>query len=460
MAGPCWSFEPQDDSMGLWNRIAGVFAGKSGTGSDDPVGSELWGSNFGGGWSSSGIPVNSISAMQQVAVMACTSILAEDVAKLPLQLWERQPDGGKKLAQGHWFSGLLKRPNPWQTRFEFIEMLQASLVLRGNAYAVIVRDDRGRPTTLVPIHADRVTLYEAPSGDIFYFVTRQGLHDMAVLKDLPIMIHSEDMLHVRWLSNWYSLLGSSRIGLMREAVGLAMAQEQHAGNFARQAARPSGVLQTEAKLSKETIDHLKDQFDRDAAGFRNSGKTRVLEQGLKWQQMGMSMVDAEFMEQRRFSVEDIARGFRVPLYKIGVPSEGQGTALIQQDQEYLNNVVLGYCGRWTQKLEATFGLDGESLFLEFDTAHFLKADIATRYTAYRQATGGPFMKPNEARRAEGLPDAEGGDVVLQAINMAPLGTPPPDKSGGSGPGSDQTGGTGSGGDGDPDREPEGDAPGT
>jgi HK97 family phage portal protein len=419
--------------MGLWNRITSAFGAKSGSLGGDPVGSEIFGLNEGWGWASSGIPVNSISAMQQVAVMACTSILSEDVAKLPLQL--------------------LRKPNAWQTRFEFIEMLQAALVLRGNGYAVIVRDARGTPTMLVPIHPDRVTLYEAPDGEIFYFVTRQGLHEMAVLKDLPIMIHSDDILHVRWLSNWNSLLGVSRIGLMREAIGLAMAQEQHAGNFARQAARPSGVLQTDRKLSKEVIDRLLDAWKKDQGGIQNSGKTRVLEEGLKWQALTMSMVDAEFMDQRRFSVEDIARGFRVPLYKIGVPSEGQGTALVQQDQEYLNNVVLGYCGRWTQKLEATFAIDGD-LFLEFDTSHFLKADIGTRFTAYRQAIGGPFMTPNEARRAEGLPDDPQGDRVLQAVNMMPLGDPLPSANAPkSGSGSDATGTTGQGGTGDPDNVP-------
>jgi len=439
--------------MGLWNRIASAFGAKSGSIGGDPVGSEIFGLDGGWGWASSGIPVNSISAMQQVAVMACTSILSEDVAKLPLQLWRRQDDGGKKLATDHWLSGLLRRPNAWQTRFEFIEMLQAALVLRGNGYAVIVRDWRGTPTSLVPIHPDRVTLYESPDGSIFYFVTRQGLHEMAVLKDLPIMIHSDDILHIKWLSNWNSLLGVSRIGLMREAIGLAMAQEQHAGNFARQAARPSGVLQTDRKLSKEVIDRLLDAWKKDQGGVQNSGKTRVLEEGLKWQALTMSMVDAEFMDQRRFSVEDIARGFRVPLYKIGVPSEGQGTALVQQDQEYLNNVVLGYCGRWTQKLEVTFRIDGD-LFLEFDTSHFLKADIQTRFTAYRQAIGGPFMTPNEARRAEGLPDDPKGDRVLQAVNMMPLGDPLPSKDAPKGGvGSDTSGATGQGGSGDPDNVP-------
>ena len=431
--------------MGLWSSLTSFGRREK----SDTVGSELFDAYSAMGASSAGLAVTSSTAMQHVAVMSCVSILSEDVAKLPLQIWRRKDDGGKEPAKDHFLYPLLRRPNGWQTRFEFIEMMQAALVLRGNAYAVIIRDGRGVPVSLVPIHPDRVTLFEAPGGEYFFAVSRQGLHESAMLKDFPLLIHSEDMFHLRWLSTWNSLLGVSRIQLMREAVGLSMAQEQHAAYFAANGARPSGALQTDAKLDKEVYDRLTAAIRGDQAGFRNSGKIRIFEQGLKWTQLSMSMVDADFIAARRFSVEDIGRGFRVPLYKLGVPSEGQGTAMIQQDQEYLNNVVSSYCNRWTTRAELTFGLDGEELFLEFDYSHFLKADIKTRFDAYRQAVGGPWMAVNEARKSEGLDAAEGGDTVLQPTNMAQLGFKPSPNAPTSGPGSDQSGVPGAGGDGDP-----------
>jgi HK97 family phage portal protein len=437
--------------VSYFRRLVDAVRGKSA----DPVGSELFPDGM--PQSSAGMHVNSFTAMQHVAVAACVSILAEDVAKLPLQVWRRLKNGGKEPARDHYLHGLLRKPNAWQTRFEFVEMMQAALVLRGNAYAVILRDGRGVPTSLVPVHPDRVTLYEAPGLEYFFFVTRQGLHETAVLQSMPMMISAEDILHVRWLSNWSSLIGVSRIGLIRESVGLAMAQERHQSNFAANGARPSGVLQTGQKLTQPVIDRLVESWKGSQGGSNNSGKTRVLEEGLEWKPLTMSMVDADFLASRRFSVEEIGRAFRVPLYKLGVPAEGQGTAMIQQDQEYLNNVVSSYCNRWTSKAEATFGLDGDELFLEFDYSHFLKADIQTRFTAYRQAIGGPFMAPNEARRAEGLPDTENGDAVLQGTNMAPLGYVPTGPQPGGG--SDQTGVPGDGGDGDANRLPdEGPAP--
>ena len=133
---------------------------------------------------------------------------------------------------------------------------------------------------------------------------------------------------------------------------------------------------------------------------------------------------------------------------------------MQQGQEYLNGPLSGYCERWKAKLERFFDLDGEELFVDWDYGHFLRADIGTRFTAYRQAVGGPWMSVNEARRADGLPSDPEGDAILRAGNMVPLGTPP-GQGMTSGPGSDATGVPAQGGDGDPERNPADDsAPGT
>ncbi len=131
--------------------------------------------------------------------MACVSILACDVAKIPFDIYRRLPDGGKEVFKDHPLHRLMRHPNNWQTAFEFKEMLQASLVLRGNGYAPVVRNGRGDPLYLVPVHPDRVGLFEAPSGEYFYAVTRNGLHEMVMLRDHPLLISSADMFHLRWL---------------------------------------------------------------------------------------------------------------------------------------------------------------------------------------------------------------------------------------------------------------------
>jgi len=402
------------------------------------------------GITDSGVAVNSFSAMQHIAVMSCVSILAEDVAKIPLGVYRRTANGGKELAADHYLQRLLRNPNAGQTAFEWKEMMEAALVLRGNAFSVILRDERGMPEQLFPVHPDRCTLYEAPDGDWYWLVTRNGLHEMAVLRDQPAFIHHEDMLHIKWLSTWNSLLGVSRIGLMREAVGLSMSQERHQARFAGQGVRPSGVLETDQVLTPEVSARIAASWQQQYGGWRGAGKTVLLEQGLKWKALGMTMADAQFLESRRYSLEDIARGFRVPLHKLGVPAaSGSESTLVQLDQDYLNSVVSSYCERWTARLEKTFEIDGIEYFVDWDYRHFLKADIATRLVALRTGVMGMIYTPNEARNAEGLPPVENGDVLYQPVNIAPIGFKPDGKGGAAG--SDQTGVAAEGGDGDPTR---------
>lgn len=444
--------------MGYWRALLDAVRGKSGDDLNSAIDDRMFSPMGDWGLSDSGIEVNSSSAMRHVAVMTCVALLSEDVAKIPIGVYSKLEGGGKKREKEHELNRLLRTPNNWQTGFEFKEMLMASLVLRGNAFAVAVRDWRGAVQYLVPLHPDRVSLWESPDGQWFFAVTRNGLHEMAVLRQMPFLIPAEDMLHIRWLSLWHSLLGSSRLTMIRESVGLGIGMERHQARFVGQGARPSGTLQTETKFATpEAREQLRSEFQKIMAGPRNSGAIAVLEQGLKWQSLGLTMVDAQFIESRNFQIRDICRAFGVPPYKIAVEGESEGPAIVQMGQEYLNGPISGYCERWTAALEKFWDLDGEDTFVDWDYEHFLKADLVSRYTAKRQATQSAWMTVNEARRGEGLPDTEGGDKVLQPANLMPLGSPPP-APGGAGPGSDTTGAPGEGGDGDPNRDEADDKP--
>lgn len=433
----------------------------------DPGSFEAWFSEFGhSNRTAAGISVNQISALQVSAVMSCTSILSEDVAKVPPHVWRPTKGGGKKIIGDHPLEMLFRKPNSWQTRLEFFEMMMVALVLRGNCYACIIKDYRGRPISLVPVNPDRVWIYEAPDGSIFYMVSRRGPHDMAALdgllddvpgEPLPLMVPAENMLHVRWMSLDNSLWGTSRIGLAREAIALSLSQQELAARLSGNNTNLGGVLTTDAKLNDDVIKRLKANWKEKYGGVRNAGETAVLEQGLKWQPIGMTSVDAEFLNSRKFSIEEIARIFRVPLYKLNVSEQRTtGTTLVQADQEYLNSVISSYCERFKAKLEATFDLDGINQFVEFDYSHFLKADILTRLTAARLGVIGMVYTPNEARAPEGLPPVPGGDVLYQPVNVAPIGFTP--VAAGGGLGSDTTGEPAAGGDGDAAAPPDSGAP--
>jgi HK97 family phage portal protein len=376
------------------------------------------------GWSvptAAGVHVNQASAMQVSAVYACVSILAYDLAKLGASIFIGQrSQGGRVKAKNHYLYPLLNKPAPWLTWFEFVGMLQTSVLLRGNGYAVILRDGRGQPYMLVPINPDRVALWEAPDGELWYMVTRSGLHEMAILREMPLLIHSDDIFHLKSLT-MNGLLGLSPISMQREAIGLAIAQEQLASRWMANSAKPSGILTTEQVLTDAAANRLKESWKAANSGLYNAGKTAILEQGLKWQAISMTMEDAEFIASRTFQLSEIARIYRVPLHMLGELTKGAGSGIIQQGQEYLNYSLSTWIRMWETRGAFTFDLDPDEMFLEFNTDELLRADIATRYAAHRVSTGGTgWVAPNEVRKAEGMLPLAGGDTVFRPVNTAPM----------------------------------------
>jgi HK97 family phage portal protein len=415
------------------------------------------------GWSTptaAGVMVNQASAMQVSAVYACVSYISYDLAKLGASIFRGKRLGKRQKATDHPLYPLLQQPAPWLTWFEFCGMMQSSVLLRGNGYAVILRDYRGKPQMLVPINPDRVALWESTTGDLFYMVTRSGLHEMAVLRDEPLLIAAEDILHLKALT-MNGLLGLSPISMARESIGLAIAQEQLAARWAGNSAKPSGILTTDQKLTPEAATRLANDWKTLNAGLYNAGKTAILEQGLKWQALSMTMQDMEFIASRQFQLSEIGRIFRMPPHKMGDTSRTTGNTISQLAQEYLNDTLSTWIEMWEQRTQFTFNLDPDEMFVEFDVQRLLRADIATRFAANRVALGGTgWMTVNEVRSNEGQEDVEGGDTVFRPVNTAPIDsdvfqgmadpadpTVPDDtnKPNPSGPGSDQTGQGGAGG---------------
>ena len=432
--------------MGYWSNLVNAVRGKAAMSIDE------WFAEFGPtSVSAGGMAVTQLTSLQVSTVQACVSVRAEDVAKLPAHVYERMKDGGRRIVTDHPLERLLQKPNGYQSSFEFVEQMQVSILLRGNAYAVILRDGRGRPTALIPINPDRVWIFEAPGGEVFYQVARRGLHETAVLADMPLMIPSEDIFHLRWMALDTSLYGASRIGLAREVIGLALSQQELAGRLSADSTNLGGVLTTDQKLTPDAAKRLKQDWKDKQQGLRNAGGTAVLEQGLKWQPMGMTARDAEMIASRGFQVQEIARLYRMPMHKIGVIERGAGTSIPEMNQEYANDVVSSDLCRWEAKLSQTFDLAAQGYFVEFDITGLIRASLMTRYQAYRAGITGMFLKPNEARRAEGLPDDPDGDKLYQPTNMAPLGFEPTGAE--TGPGSDMTGQPAPGGLGDPGGAP-------
>jgi HK97 family phage portal protein len=412
--------------MGLVSRL-GQFAGmlpsvwRASRSTDATADAMLWGDQLWSVPSTAGVEINQQTALSVTAVMAAVTMLTEDFSKLPASLYRHNDDLSRQVITDHPLAQLLEQPNEWQDWLEFAEMVQCGLVLRGNGYAVIMRDWRGRPVRLVPLNPDRVALWEAQSGELFYRVTPFGLHEMALLAELPFLIPFEDMLHIRGLS-LNGLLGASRISVARDAIGLAIAQERASAQFLGSGARPSGVLTTDQKIDQDTADRLKARWKEMNSGLQNAGRTAIFEAGLKWTPLTLTAEDLEFISARQFQLQEIARLFRVPPHMIGELSRSTNNNITQQSQEYVNFTISGYTRRWKAKLRMMFGLIEAGIHVDFDLSELVRGDITARYNAYRIGIMSGFLKPNEARIDDGRDPDPKGNKLLSPTTMVEAGS--------------------------------------
>lgn len=372
---------------------------------------------------SAGTRVSQLTVMQIAAVRRAVSLRAMDVARCPPGVFKIAKNGKKVPQFQHPVMARFVRPNPWQSWFEFIEQLHLGFLLRGNAYFVRLTDNRGACWAWLPINPDLVTVFESPGGLIFYNVSRVGLWLQAQLEGEDTMVPAESMFHLRDMS-FNTLTGLQRIVLGRSTMGLTLAQEEQAAAWARNGARPGGLLTSDKKLSPEAAARLKTRWTSLMSGLSNSGNTAVLEDGVKWTPMELKATDTQFMQGRQFSIKEIARMFDVPLYKL-MESEGKGGgSIVEQQAEYVQTTVMGDLTRWERRFEHEFGLDEEGLVVKFDESELLRADIMTQRNVARLGVLSGMLTPNEGRLEinYGPSDDPRADKLLFPTNLAPNGS--------------------------------------
>jgi len=405
--------------MNLLQSLRNVFGAKK----RDAFNDTTWFDGYGSVPSATGVQVSQYTALQVTAVLACVRMIAYDFAKATPEIYKQAANGKKQVAKTHPLYTLFHEPNDWMTWPDFAAMMQIGLALRGNAYAVIVRNYGGDPLFFVPINPDRVSLYQGQDGALFYMVSRSGLHELAILANEPLLIPARDMLHMKGMST-NGLLGFSPIAIAREAVGLAVAQEQQAARWMGNAAKPSGILITDGKLTPDVYERSKTSWKQAQEGLLNSGKTAILEGGLKWQPLSMTSADLEFITSRRFQIEEIARMFRIPIAMITeVPSSGR-TDPGMLAQAYVNYTLSEYTTIWSAAFDKMFGLWREDLKVRFDMSQLLEADLAQRINMHRLAVLGSLETPNEGRAGIGLDpsDDDGADKLIFPSNSTPYGS--------------------------------------
>ena len=375
------------------------------------------------GSSSAGKRVNERSAMQMTAVYSCVRILAEAVAGLPLHLYRYKEDGGKEKAIYHPLYLLLHdEPNPEMSSFVFRETLMTHLLLWGNAYAQIIRNGKGEVIALYPLMPDRMTVDRDRDGKLYYEYT-VSTDDAPTVKGTVVRLKPSDVLHIPGLG-FDGLVGYSPIAMAKNAIGMAIACEEYGAKFFANGAAPGGVLEHPGTIKDPG--RVRESWQSTFGGSGNANKIAVLEEGMKYTPIGISPEQAQFLETRKFQINEIARIFRVPPHMVGDLEKSSFSNIEQQSLEFVKYTLEPWLVRWEQSIQRTLFSPEEKkrYFAKFNVEGLLRGDYASRMSGYATARQNGWMSANDIRELENMdriPAEEGGDLYLINGNMLPLG---------------------------------------
>lgn len=363
-----------------------------------------------GAVSSSGRVVTPDSAMRVAAVYACVRIISGAVATLPLHVKRRVDARTREDASDAPVWQLLRRrPNRWQTPAQFRRMLQAHLLLRGNAYAMLVRS-RGSVQALIPLHPDRVEVAQGDDLTLSFLYSRPDGRRLRLGQD--------EVMHLVGLT-LDGVRGVSPIAYARETIGLALAMEDHGATTFRNGARVSGVLKHPQRLGPEAVANLKAGLEAFRAGGDQEGKNLILEEGMDYARIAMTAEDAQWIESRKFSRSDIAMFFGVPPHMIGdtEKSTSWGTGIEQQSIGFVAYTLEDHLTMWEETIDRDLIGADDLLYARFNRAALVKGDIKARWEAYVKGLQWGVWSPNEIRALEDQNPRDGGDVYYPPPNM-------------------------------------------
>jgi HK97 family phage portal protein len=356
--------------------------------------------------SSAGVRINSSNAHQVAAVFSCLRVIAETVAGLPLHVLERTAGGGKRIAKElPLYKQLHTQPNGWQTSFEWREQAVMHVGLWGDAFSEL------KAGQIVPLHPSRMTIERIENGNLRYKYREE--------KGTETTYADEQILQIRGPSD-DGVNGLSIVSECKDAIALARACELHGARFFAAGARPGFVLSTEGQLNAEAREALRSQWDRRHGGVGNSHNTAVLTGGLKPYDIPQaSNTDSQFIELRRYQLEEIARLFRIPGSRLGLAPDTPDA-----DIAFVTHCIMP----WLRRFESAFTRDligGDDRYIvEFDVRGLLRGDAASRSAFYRAMWDIGVVSTNDIRATENLDPVEGGDVRYRPLNMGTLGENP------------------------------------
>ena len=373
------------------------------------------------GGSTSGKKVTERSAMQMTAVYACVRILSESIASLPVHLYQYESEGNKARAVKHPLYRILHdEPNPEMTSFVFRETLMTHLLLWGNAYAQIIRNGKGEIIGLYPLMPNRMTVDRDDSGRICYRYLMQD-SDAHTRKSGYVTLRPSEVLHVPGLG-FDGLVGYSPIAMAKNAIGLSIATEEYGARFFANGATPGGILEFPGTVKNP--ESIRESWNKGFSG-NNAHKVAILEEGMKYTPISISPEQAQFLETRKFQIDEIARIFRVPPHMVGDLEKSSFSNIEQQSLEFVKYTLEPWIIRWEQSLNRALLTEKEKpdYFVKFNVDGLLRGDYQSRMNGYATARQNGWMSANDIRELECLdriPPELGGDLYLINGNMTRL----------------------------------------
>ena len=373
---------------------------------------DIWAELLGRAKSKSGIAINSRTILQLTTAQSCARVIAEDIAQLPFKLFKDRVDGGSDPAVDHPVYRLIKtKPNDWQTAFELREQIGLHLVLTNNAYIWLNRV-RNQIIELFPLEPHQVTVTRETGWESKYKISLLGGE--------TITIPNTDIWHIRGPS-WNGWQGLDGVRLMREAVGLSLALEEHGSRMFSNGASVGGLLSTDQILKEDQVKALRESWQERHSGAENAYKTAVLWGGMKYTPTVTGNDQAQFLETRRFQVEEVCRAFKVMPIMVGHSDKTSTYASAEQMfLAHLRNTMGPWLTRIEQSADCNLLSEAEiqaGFHTKFARNGYLASVATDRAAFYREMYNIGSISPNEIRGLEDMNPYEGGDSYRVPLNM-------------------------------------------
>ncbi|HGK6958535.1 TPA: phage portal protein [Streptococcus agalactiae] len=374
------------------------------------------------GRTTSGENVDEFKAMQTTAVYACVRILAEAIASLPLHVYGRTTNGKERKMDHPLYFLLHDEPNPEMSSFVFRETIMSHLLIWGNAYVQIIRDKAGRVISLYPLLPDKMSVHRDDSGKLYYKYQRQTEENPNFKDKGTALLKQEDILHVPGLG-FDGLIGYSPIAMAKNAIGMTLATENYGAAFFKNGANPGGVLEHPGILKDPK--RVRDSWNAVYNGATNAHKVAVLEEGMKYTQVGIPPEEAQFLQTRKFQINEIARLYRIPPHMVGDLEKSSFSNIEQQSLEFVKYTLDPWVVRLEQAFKRSLFLPEEKkrYLIKFNVDGLLRGDYQSRMNGYAIARQNGWLSTNDIRELEDLnllSDEEGGNLYLINGNMTKL----------------------------------------